>query len=137
MSCFLGSKTMRFRNLFVVALVAGLLGASGATAALVNFTLDLTGAPGTFNLYADETGGGFGLASYNVLLTGPLTSVDHNAPSMTFGSKGTFVGPAGFTQFRSADAPAAPVTPFAVGASQDTLNAGAPTNLVAGYGQTA
>ena len=63
------------------ALLIGGLITSSASAATVTFSLDLTGAPGTFTLTAGASAGdNAGMASYGVPLTGPILTLDHRSP---------------------------------------------------------
>jgi hypothetical protein len=115
------------RKVFFAASVAMLL-ASTASAATITYTLDFSGAPQTFNLYADDSAGdNFGIASYGAVLTGPIVTLDHKSVNTLASSGPSGVGPAGFTLLRSADN----VTTLL--ASQDTVGT---ANLIRGIGQT-
>lgn len=124
------------RKALFAASIAMLL-AGTATAATITYTLDLTGAPGTFTLKAATSGGdNAGLAVYGVPLSGTVLTLDNFSPQMSFGTKGAFNGPAGYGSVRSADIISSTLNPVVTG-SQDTVNAAAPNNLVFGIGQTA
>jgi hypothetical protein len=117
---------------------AVLLCSAAANAATVTFTLDLSGAPGTFTVRAKTSAGdNAGLAAYNVALTNVAT-VDHKSlrNNAAENSDGSLQGPVGFTLFRTADdTNAATVLPTAIAGSQDTIT---PTPfIVYGLGQTA
>src|SRR5688572_5059598 len=113
-----------------ISILAFFVAASSASAALVRFDLEFDSFTHTFEIYAEALGSdNFGLASYNLLLNGTITSLDHRSPNLVFANGPNGAGPAGFTLFRSADNAAT------LGASQDTV---APTpNLIKGFGQTA
>lgn len=112
-------------KLFVVALSVCALTAASASAATVNFVLDLTGAAGTFTLRASASAGdNSGIATYGVPLTGPILTLDHRSPNAVAASN---FQPAGFTNLRSADSPGT------ISASQPL----APNpNQITGFGQT-
>jgi hypothetical protein len=117
---------MQFRAKFLGALAMSLVGAATGWGATVSYVLSYP-TPTTWTLEALASGAdNFGIASYNVLLTGAST-VDHRSPNYAF--SGPNNGPAGFTLIRSADGVSA------IGASQDTTNAN--SYLIPGYGQTA
>jgi hypothetical protein len=123
--------TMQFRSSLFAALVGAGLLASSALAANVHYTLDLTGAAGTFSLFAEAPAAAdnFGIASYGLVLTGPILTFAHDSTkSLAAQGPGGF-GAAGFTSLRSADN-----VPIIL-ASQDTIT---PTpNLIRGFGQEA
>jgi hypothetical protein len=124
---------MQFRSKpFVVALVGLAFVASSASAATVNFILDLTGAAGTFNVLAESSpGDNGGIGSYGLVMTGPILTVDHNSPKSA-AAQNTVTqafGTAGFTSLRTAD------NLTTLLASQDTIT---PTpHLIYGFGQQA
>jgi hypothetical protein len=115
------------RKGFLAASIAVLF-AVAASAATITFTLDFSGGPGTFKLYADDSAGdNFGMASYGAVLTGPINAFDHSSVNTLASSGASGVGPAGFTLLRSADN-----IPTLL-ASQDTVGT---ANLIRGIGQT-
>jgi hypothetical protein len=118
---------MRFRSV-CLAIAASLFVATYSTAATVQFTLDLSADDNTFKIFGEAEGAdNFGIASYNIVLSGPVATVDHASPNIAFSSPNN--GPAGFTLIRSAD------DSFPIGASQDTTSATAA--LIRGFGKTA
>lgn len=120
---------MQLRLKLIAALAASALAVSSSSAATVTLTLDLTGAPGTFSLFADASlGDNAGIASYGVIMGGPITSLDHNSTKSAAANSVSGFGTAGFTVLRSADN----LTTLLAG--QDTLT---PTpHLIYGFGQT-
>jgi hypothetical protein len=129
---------MQFRSrLFVVALVAMGLIASSATAATVTYILDMSVAPGQFDLYASTSADAAGLAVYGVPLSGEVLTMDHRSPTASFAQKPSvgFAGAIGFNILRSGDILASTMDPVVTG-SQDTVNAAAPNNLIYNIGET-
>lgn len=108
------------------ALLIGGLICANVSAATVTFTLDLTGAPGTFTLRAAASAGdNSGITTYGVPLSGPILTVDHRSPNAV--ASGNFQ-PAGFTNLRSLDGLAS------ISASQPLPPN---PNQITGFGQTA
>jgi hypothetical protein len=118
------------RVIFMALAVAALAATSGGAATVV-FILDWGAhGPGTFDILAEASfGDNGGIASYGVVLTGPITSLDHKSPKSLAVQGPAGFGPAGFTVLRTPD----DVTTLR--ASQDTIT---PTpHLIYGFGQEA
>jgi len=107
--------------------LATVLCAGASQAADINFTLTLDGA-GNYALTANADNTNFGIASYDVIITGAVTSVDHVSTSGLLSNGSTIFNLVGFDIFRSAD------DLTQVQASQNTV---APDILIAGFGQSA
>jgi hypothetical protein len=104
-----------------------------ASAATITYTLDLTGAPGTFKLSAASSAGdNGGLVFYSVPLSGNVLTVDNRGPNVINSAN---FAPAGFGAFRSADVVGATANPIISG-SQDVVS-GPPANRIYGFGQEA
>ena len=120
------------RRIFFAGLAA-LVVASSASAATINYVLDLSGSPGTFQLKATTSAGdNGGLVFYSVPLTGNILSVDNRGPNVINSAN---FAPSGFGAFRSADSAVAVVSPIISG-SQDVVS-GPPANRLYGIGQEA
>jgi len=117
-------------KLFAKLFSAAILGFSAlhVQAQTITYTLDTT-VPGQFQLFASTSlGDNFGLASFQVELTGDVTSVVNVAPTATLTNLSTIFNPVGFDLLRS-EADATTVT-----GSQNTVAADI---LITGFGQTA
>ena len=116
-----------FTTLFVFSVVAI---AQYAQAANVSFDLFADPAAGTFDLFASASlGDNAGIASYGVVLTGGVLTVDHNSPVDGFANGAGGSGAYGLSLLRSND------DDFNLGASQDTVSQ--PGRTIFGFGQTA
>jgi PEP-CTERM motif len=115
----------------LLAAFAAMILASSAAAATITYTLDLSGAPGTFTLKGQTSAGdNGGLVFYSVPLTGSVLTVDNRGPNVINSAN---FAPAGFGAFRSADVLAATANPIISG-SQDVVS-GPPANRIYGFGQ--
>ena len=97
-------------SIFIKNIVAGALvgiSATTASAAMVTYTMVINeDGPGTFNVYADAShNDNLGLASYGLVFTGDVTTIDNKAPQGTVLSS-SFIPTGetlGFTLQRSKD----------------------------------
>lgn len=114
-----------------LALSLALVVAAASQAATITYTLDLTGAPGTFSLYGESSAGdNGGIVLYSVPLLGNVTSFDNMSPNAF-----TQLGASGFSDIRTADAAAGGVNPV-IGGAQNLVTGQVGARLY-GYGQTA
>ena len=118
------SKLMTLSTLFAVALFF----TAAARAATVTYTLEIDPGAKTYEVFAEVSGGSFGLAAYGVPLVGVDTPINHVSPKATVTNFFDIFDGVAFDTIRSD-----PNT-LSLTATQNTING---LYIIGGFGQSA